>query len=295
MRIEGVYVAIVTPFDARNEIDRAALKRHLEWLAAMGVDGFVPCGTTGESAVLSREERRTVIELTVEVAKAHGKKVIAGCGGNNTASVLELIREAKTLECEAVLVVTPYYNKPTPRGLEAHYTHLAKESGFPIIMYNVPGRTAVSLPVETIMKLFELENIIGIKEASGQYATWLQLSQAMDTQAKSLLAGDDDSFAPIQALGGCGIISASANVAPAAFVKLSRLMSEGKWLDAFRLQKKLYPLVRAMFLETSPAPAKQALAMMGKMSARLRLPLVEVGSNTSEVIGSVLKSLELMS
>ncbi len=295
MKLQGVFVAITTPFTRKGIVDEPALKKHLEWLAAAGVHGFVPAGTTGEGSVLSREERKIVIQAALSVARAKGLKVIAGCGGNHTEKVLELLVEAKSLGCDAALVVTPYYNKPTPRGLLAHYEHLATHVDIPIILYNVPSRTGVSLSVETTLKLFESPTIIGIKEASGQYGTWLQLSNEMNLMEKSLLAGDDDAFAVILALGGSGIISASANIAPHQFVQIYDFAKNGQWTEAFDLQKRLLPLVRSLFLETSPSPTKWALNKMGFAETCVRLPLVEITEATAGSVTKALKNLEILS
>lgn len=294
MRFEGVFVATTTPFTNDGALDTDALKEHLLFLAEAGVHGLVPCGTTGEAGVLSRKEREEVFALTLEVAKTKGLKVIAGCGGNATAAVLELVKEAKTLGCDAALVVTPYYNKPTQRGLIAHFEHIANESDFPIVLYNVPGRTSVNLSPETALALFKHPKIVGIKEASGQYGQWLSLASTMEVNQKALLAGDDDAFAVILALGGSGIISASANVAPKAFVQLYQYAKDGKWEEAFLLQKKLLPLVKAMFAETSPAPAKAALELLGRGTSQLRLPLVPVTPPTLLQIKAALHGLELI-
>lgn len=294
MKWEGVFVATTTPFTTTGELDLVALKAHLQFLVQAGVHGFVPCGTTGEASVLSRDERTKVLELTLEVANAHGRKVIAGCGGNATASVLELVKEAKGMGCDAALVVTPYYNKPTQRGLIAHFEAIAEGSSFPIVLYNVPGRTSVNLSPETAIRLFQHPQIVAIKEASGQYGQWITLASQMDLSQKSLLAGDDDAFAAILALGGTGIISASANVAPNAFVQLYESAKEGNWSEAFHLQKKLLPLVKAMFAETSPAPAKAALEILGRGSYQVRLPLVPVTQETLAQIKIALKGLELV-
>jgi len=293
MRPEGVYVAHTTPFDGNGKVDVAALKKHLEWLADAGVDGFVPAGTTGEGSVLTADEWKTVVTTTLEIARKRKLKVIAGCGGNHTEKVRGLLLEAQNLGCDAALVVTPYYNKPTPRGLLAHYRFLAENTQIPIVLYNVPGRTSVNLPVETALELFEHSRIVGIKEASGQYGQWLALSSKMDLKTKAFLAGDDDAFAATLALGGCGIISASANVAPQLFVQLYAQAKAGKDDEAIALQKKLMPLVRALFLETSPSPVKWALNRMGFGRADVRLPLVEITDATAKQLEQAMKDLEI--
>lgn len=291
--MEGVFVANVTPFDAHNRVDVVRLENHLNWLADAGVDGFVPCGTTGEGATLESDERREVIKAAKRVADARKLKVIAGAGSNSTPKVIKMIEEAAQLGCDGALVVTPYYNKPTQAGLVAHYTAVAHASSLPVILYNVPGRTSVSLSPETVKKLFELDRIVAIKEASGNHAQWLALAAQNDLGKKALLAGDDDALATIMAMGGKGIISATGNVAPRALVEIYRAAKKGQWEDAFRIQKRILPLVQAMFLETNPAPAKCALAQMGRMEENLRLPLVPVGSATQEIIQRALRTLEI--
>jgi len=293
MKLDGVYVAHTTPFDHEGKVDVKALKRHLEWLALAGVDGFVPAGTTGEGSVLDHEERKLVIGTALEVAKKNNLKVIAGCGGNHTEKVLGLLKEAQAMGCDAALVVTPYYNKPTQLGLFAHYQYLADRCELPIVLYNVPGRTAVSLSIETTLELLKHPRIVGIKEASGQYGHWLTLASEMNLTEKALLAGDDDTFAPILALGGSGIISASANVVPQLFVQLYKHAQQGEWVQAFTLQKKLVPLVKMLFAETSPAPVKWVLNQLGFGEATPRLPLVELTEPTARKLEQVLHSLEL--
>lgn len=294
MKFEGIFVATTTPFTAQGALDKDALKRHLVYLADAGVHGFVPCGTTGEASVLSATEREEVLRLTLEVARQRGLKAIAGCGGNATAGVLESVKAAKVMGFDGALVVTPYYNKPTQRGLKAHFEHIANESRFPIVLYNVPGRTSVNLAPETAAELFANPHIVAIKEASGMHGQWMELSAKMDTAAKALLAGDDDAFATILALGGSGIISASANVAPQAFVALYNAAKAGRWGEAFATQKRLLPLIKAMFAETSPAPAKAALELLGRGTSRLRLPLVGVTEATLTQVKTALRAMELL-
>jgi 4-hydroxy-tetrahydrodipicolinate synthase len=277
MLFQGVYVASITPFDRLGNVDWESLKSHLRFLSGAGVHGFVPCGTTGEGATLTPEEWSRVIEITVSIAKENSLKVIAGCGSNSTATVVKMVRASKELGADGVLVVTPYYNKPTPAGLLAHYLHIADQGGLPVVLYNVPGRTNICLTVETIAKLFEHDQIVGIKEASGLHGLWLSIAEKCDLKKKALLAGDDDAFATILSLGGVGIISATANVAPAKFVDLWNAAAKGNWALAQQIQRDLLPLVRAMFCETNPAPAKFALSISGKIANALRLPLVPIG------------------
>jgi 4-hydroxy-tetrahydrodipicolinate synthase len=295
MSFKGVFVATVTPFlEKLGEVDYQAFRDHLKWLRDSGVHGFVPCGTTGEGPCLNDSERNKLIEISCEEAKQNNLKVIAGCGSNSTSIALKMILEAKTVGAHAALVVTPYYNKPTQEGLLAHYQFLADKSPIPLILYHVPGRTNVTFQLPTLQKLFEHDNIVGIKEASGQHGFWMGMTQVLDWKTKSILAGDDDAFALIQQLGGKGIISATANVVPKAFVNLFELTEKSDWSGAFQLQKKLLPLIQAMFLETNPSPAKEALKILGKMENTVRLPLVTVQTKTKENISHSLKGLGLL-
>lgn len=293
MRFEGVYVANVTPFTDDSKVDWESLEGHYEFLLQNKVHGLVPCGTTGEGPVLTTEERERIIRSAVQRAKPYSARVIAGCGSNSTTHALTLIEEAAKTGADAALVVTPYYNKPTQRGLVAHYLYLAERSALPIVLYNVPGRTNVNLQAETAAEIFAHPKVVGIKEASGNHTQWLALSNLVNFREKSFLAGDDDAFATVCQLGGCGIISATANVVPKQFVTLYDLLKSGKTREAFALQAKLLPLIQAMFLETNPAPAKFALAAMQCLKNQLRLPLVPVNPKTEEVILKELKGFEL--
>lgn len=290
LNLDGVFVAVCTPFSSDGSVDVNAFVAHLESLALAKVQGFVVCGTTGEAATLTDTERKIVLEKALQVAKKHDLVAIAGCGSNDTAATLKSIQEASRLGYAAALVVTPYYNKPTPSGLAKHYEQLAERGGLPIILYNVPSRTGVNLSPELTVKLMELPQIVGIKEATGNYSQWMTLAQSDCWKEKALLAGDDDAFATILALGGKGVISATANVAPKPFVELFQAARSGNWEKAFRLQKDLFPLIRAMFLETNPGPLKFALNRSKKHPAYppfLRLPLVAVESSTEEKITDV--------
>lgn len=295
MKFDGVYTALLTPFNEGGEIAWDKFQELLEWQAASGVHGFVPCGTTGENPTLSKEEWRRLVETTIKFSRAKGLKTIAGAGSNCTKSALELIKEAEKLGADAALVVTPYYNKPTQRGLIAHYEYLTENSSIPLILYNVPGRTNVNLLPETAEKLFQNPKIQGIKEASGNHSQWLQISQTCNLKEKSLLAGDDDAFATILSLGGSGIISASANAAPKQFVKIYDLHQKGDLAGALQEQKRLLPLIQSLFAETSPAPLKHALQTLKKFPPHLRLPLVPVTEETAAKVNRALGGLELAS
>lgn len=294
MKLEGVYVALATPFRASGELDLGGLDKLLERVISAGVHGLVPCGTTGESPTLSREERRQIIQASVRAAAAKKLKVIAGCGTNATASTVDSVNEAADLGAHATLIVSPYYSKPTPEGLYRHFTEVAEKGRLPVVLYNVPGRSGVNISPELVAKLFQHPKIVAIKEASGQYCQWLGISHGCDLTSKSLLAGDDDSFAPILALGGTGIISASANVAPAQFVALYDAFRKGDTAGAWSLQKKLLPFVKAMFTESNPGPVKHALHRLGLGEDFLRSPLVPVRPETRALIQTALQGLELL-
>lgn len=294
MIFQGVWVATTTFFDNAGSLDLASFERHCSWLLDSGVEGLVPCGTTGEGSTLTSKERQALIETAAGLASTRKKGIIAGCGGNNTESVLKLILEANDLGAKAALVVTPYYNRPTQEGLLAHYRFLADKSPIPIVLYNVPSRTGVNLLPETVSKLWQHPNIQALKEATGLYGQWLSLLASQLPDGKAILAGDDDAFATLSSLGASGIISASANVVPSYFVKLDSLLRAKQFTEAFTLQKKLYPLIKALFLETNPAPIKYALEQMGRGLNRLRLPLVPVQKETELRVREQLVNLELV-
>ncbi len=294
MKLKGVYVANATPFSGSENLDLTSYTRHLAWLAEAGVAGFVPCGTTGEGAVLSDDERDAIWRTTVAFAKSKRLTVIAGCGSNDTKKSLRAIEQAAKLGCDAALVVTPYYNKPTPAGVYAHYEFLSNHSPLPIVVYHIPGRTNVFMQPETVEKVMALKKVVAIKEASGSYAQWLALSTQPVFKEKALLAGDDDALAITLSLGGTGIISASANVAPRPLVRMMQAFDKGDWATVYDIQKKLLPLVQAMFEETNPAPVKKALETLGFGDGSLRLPLVPVTARTEAMIHAALKSSEAL-
>lgn len=290
MKVEGVFVALVTPFERDGHIDAAQYTKHLEYLQKAKVHGVVPCGTTGEAPVLERDERKFLIEEAAQFAKSTNLKVIAGCGSNSTYQALRNCEEAAKYGAMAALMVTPYYNKPNQEGLLAHYLFLADRSPIPIILYNVPSRTNVPIHLDTVIRLMEHPNIIGIKESSGSYSQWLGISASVDLNRKSLLAGDDDIFTAILSLKGSGIISTTTNLVPRAFIDIYQAHQNNRPDEALRIQKNLYPLVRAMFLETNPAPLKYALESLNRMPGYLRLPMVRVSRQTEESIQLALQS-----
>lgn len=287
---KGCFVAIATPFK-EGEVDEKSLRGLIHFCLDKGIDGIVPCGTTGESPTLSFEEHKRVIQITVEEVK--GKvPVIAGTGSNNTEEAVELTNFAKEVGAEATLVITPYYNKPTPRGMEAHYARL-NEIGIPIIIYNVPSRTGINIPPETVGKLSRLKNIVGIKEASGnidQMSSIISLSK----NDFSVLSGNDSHTLPLLSLGGVGVISVVANIAPGDMTQMVKAYLEGNIEKAKELHYKLYPLCRAMFIETNPLPVKTALAKMGMIEKKWRLPLVGMKEENEKKLEKVLSDYGLI-
>ncbi|MBU0567209.1 4-hydroxy-tetrahydrodipicolinate synthase [bacterium] len=282
---EGSFVPIVTPFK-EGKVDFEGLARLIEFHLQQGSDGLVPCGTTGESATLNHEEHREVVNFCIEKMAGRGK-VIAGAGSNSTKEALGLIKFAKESGADAALVITPYYNKPTQDGLYEHYKYLAERVDLPIILYNVPSRTGVNILPRTVARLAEIENIVGIKEASANMAQVSEIIKLCGDRIE-VICGEDTNLLSILAVGGVGAISASANVAPRDFANLVREFHDGNLSEARRLHLKLFPLCQAMFIETNPAPAKAALTMMGLISDELRLPLVSVCQESLDKIRSVL-------
>jgi 4-hydroxy-tetrahydrodipicolinate synthase len=277
----------VTPFTDDGRVDFATLAQLVEWHIECGTDGIVPCGTTGESPTLSHEEHEAVVEAVVKAVRKR-IPVLAGAGSNNTTESLRLVRFAEKVGADGVLVITPYYNKPTQAGMVAHYQTIAAATTLPIVMYNVPGRTGVSLAPETVAQLAQTPTIVGIKEASGSLD---QVSSILQLCKIDVLSGDDGLTLPIMAVGGCGVISVVANVAPRKMVALTRAVLKGDLANAERLHRELYPLCHALFVETNPIPVKAALAMMGKCREHVRLPLVPLSAGARAQVQAALRSV----
>ncbi len=270
---KGAIVAIVTPFK-NGSIDEQTLRELIEFQIESGTDGIVPCGTTGESPTLSHEEHDRVIEITIDAVKKR-VPVIAGTGSNSTAEALRLTEHAYQAGADGVLVVAPYYNRPTQEGLYQHYKTLAESIPIPIIPYNIPSRTGVNILPETVARLAKIENIVGIKEASGSLKQMDDVIRLCDSSF-SVLSGDDFFTLPLLTLGGKGIISVISNVAPADMAGLVDAFEAGNLQKARELHDKMVPLIDVLFIETNPTPVKAALAMMGRMSADVRLPLCQM-------------------
>jgi 4-hydroxy-tetrahydrodipicolinate synthase len=274
MKLQGSMVAIVTPL-AGGKPDLRALKDLVEWQIAEGTDGIIPCGTTGEGATLTAAERHQVVKAVVEQARGR-VAVVAGAGSNATHEAIDGVRAAKELKADAALVVTPYYNKPTPEGLYRHYLAIWEATRFPVVAYNVPGRTAVDLMPETVARLVKAGAIVGIKEATANMDRQVQLVEKVGKDAIAYLSGDDFTVLPYIACGGHGVISVVANIAPRAMKELVVAARAGDHGKALELQVKMAELNRMMFVETNPGPVKAAVALLGKAGGELRLPLAPV-------------------
>ena len=268
----GTGTALVTPFRRDQSLDEATLRRLIERQIEAGVDFLVPCGTTGESPTLTRTEHLRVAEIAVEVAQKR-VPVLAGAGGYNTAEVISMARELTALGVDGILSVTPYYNKPTQEGLFQHYKAIAEAVTLPIILYSVQGRTGVNIEPATVKRLARIENIIGIKEASGNIG---QMGAILNSVPEdfTVLSGDDAITLPLIALGGRGVISVVSNEAPAEMARMTSLALGGNFADARRIHRWLHPLMEVNFVESNPIPVKAAMAEMGLLEAVWRLPLV---------------------
>ncbi len=287
----GTGTALVTPFRKDGSLDEQALRQLVKRQIEAGIDFLVPCGTTGESPTLTREEHLRVVEITVELAQ--GKvPVLAGAGGYNTAEVIALARELAALGADGILSVTPYYNKPTQEGLYQHYRAIAEAVPLPIILYSVQGRTGVNVEPATVKRLAAIENIVGIKEASGNVSQMAAILNAVPDDV-TVLSGDDAITLPLIALGGRGVISVVSNEIPAEMSQLTRLALQGDFDGARRIHRRYHPLMEINFVESNPIPVKAALAEMGLLEPVWRLPLVPPKAENQARIRAVLESLGL--
>lgn len=271
-RIQGSLVAIVTPMKG-GAIDLEALRALVEWQLAEGTDGIVPCGTTGEAVTLTAQERGDVVRTVIDAVKGRAM-VVAGAGSNATAECIESVRRVKELGADAALVVTPYYNKPTQEGLYRHYLAIWEATRFPVVAYNVPSRTSGDLLPETVARLAKAGAIVGIKEATANLDRQVQLVEKVGKDAIAYLSGDDFTVLPYIACGGHGVISVISNIAPRTMKELVVAARKGDLARALDLQVEMAELNRAMFLETNPGPVKAAVALLGRCTPEIRLPLV---------------------
>lgn len=288
---KGSIPALITPFHEDGSIDKDCFQKFVDWQVKEGSDGLVPVGTTGESPTLSHSEHHEVIELCVEAA-AGRVPVIAGTGSNNTREAIALTQFAEKAGVDSALVVTPYYNKPSQEGLYQHFKAIHDASNVPIIIYNIPGRSVVDMTPETMARLFELDRITGVKDATGDLDRCASQRAAMGADFVQL-SGEDATAVGFNAMGGRGCISVSANVAPKLCAALQKACTEGRYDDALAISDKLLPLHRAMFMEPSPAPAKYAASLIGICNDTVRLPILPASESARAVIRGVVESLEL--
>lgn len=288
MLFEGVFPAIITPFKEDYSLDEEGLRRNIEFLEKSGIAGIVPCGTTGEAPTLSFEEHKKVVEIAVDCSNV---PVIAGTGSNNTTEALDLTMHAADAGADAALLITPYYNKPNERGMFEHFRLIAEKCNIPIILYNVPKRTGIDMRPDLVARLSKVKNIAGIKEASGSLPQVSQIIEQTRESSFSLLSGDDDITVPIMAIGGKGVVSVVANVAPKKTVAMVNAVLQGDMAAARKAHYELAPLVRAMFLETNPIPVKTAYRLMGMAAGPLRLPLGAMAPDKEKVLLEIVERL----
>ncbi len=278
---KGSFTALVTPFK-NGPLDETAFRNLVDWQIGEGTNGLVPVGTTGESPTLSHEEHKRVVEWCVQQSKRR-VPVIAGSGSNSTAEAVELSQHAEKAGADAVLIVTPYYNKPTQEGLYQHYKAINDAIGIPIIIYNIPARSVVDMSVETMKRLFALKNIAGVKDATANVIRVSQQRAAIGPDFNQL-SGEDASALGFMAHGGHGCISVTSNVAPRLCAEFQSACLKGDYAAALKLQDKLMPLHNALFIETNPAPAKYALSLLGKCAETVRLPMVPLAEPTKTAV-----------
>jgi 4-hydroxy-tetrahydrodipicolinate synthase len=289
---QGCGTALVTPFRSDLSLDEEGLRRLLRRQIEGGIHFLVPCGTTGENPTLTREEHLRVVEITLEEAGGH-TPVLAGCGGNNTQEVVELARGLEGLGAHGLLVVTPYYNKPTPEGLYRHYRAVARATRLPIVVYNVPGRTGTNVDPATLARLAEIDTVTGVKEASGNISQMAAILQIVP-ETFAVLSGDDAVTLPLIALGGVGIISVVSNEVPFAMSRLTSLCLQGDFAAAREMQRRLHALMEINFIEANPGPVKAALGLMGLIEPVFRLPMVPPKPENLKKIEKVLLELGLI-
>ena len=287
--LTGSMVALVTPFK-NGQVDEARIPELVEFQLSRGTDAICPCGCTGEAATLNHNEQVRIIQITVD-AVAERAKVVAGTGSNSTAEALQLTRRAKEVGADAALMITPYYNKPTQRGLKQHYEKIAAAVDIPIMLYNVPSRTGVNMLPETVAELSKVDNIVAIKEASGNVD---QVSAILNLCDITVLSGDDSLTLPMLAIGAKGVVSVAANVAPTEVAALIDSFNKGSLEESQRIHYQLLPLFKVLFCETNPIPVKCALGMMGLIENELRLPLTPLSRDNEPKLRAVLEKLGLL-
>ena len=294
-RLSGVFTALITPFTDAGALDEPALRRLVKRQIDGGVAGLVPCGTTGEAVTLDADEHERVVAVTAETARAAGRavRVIAGCGSNDTKKAQRLAERCRKAGADMLLVVTPYYNKPTPRGLIEHFKAVADAGRLPVVVYNVPGRTGLNMLPDTVLALAEDPRIVGVKEASGSLDQACEILRARPS-GFSVLSGEDSLAVPMIACGADGLIAVVSNEAPRATAELVRAGLAGDRERASALQAKLFPLMRANFRESNPIPAKWAMQRLGLCGGALRLPLVPLSAAHHAAVEEALKTAGLL-
>ncbi len=292
-KFHGAFTALVTPFKANGKgIDEAAYKKFIDWQIAEGIHGVVPCGTTGESPTLTAEEHAHVIEVCVQAVKGR-VPVVAGTGSNSTAEAIEYTKHAKKAGADAVLVVTPYYNKPTNKGIYLHYKAITEAVSIPIILYNIAGRTGKNIEPDLMAKLAGIKNIIGVKEASGNLEQMKRITELCPKNFL-LISGDDALTVPVMKLGGVGVISVASNIVPKDVAGVVNAFSKGDQVKADTINSKLLPLIEALFIETNPIPVKTAAALMGLCNSAMRLPMCEMEDVNLAKLKAALKTYGLI-
>ena len=289
---KGSFTALITPF-RDGAVDDQAFQSIVEWQINEGTHGLVPCGTTGESPTLSHDEHKRVVELCVETAGGR-VPVIAGAGSNSTEEAVQLVRHAKKAGADGSLIVTPYYNKPTQEGMYQHFKAVAEAADLPLIIYNIPARCIIDMSVETMARLFELPNIIGVKDATADLARVGDQRLAMGPDFIQL-SGEDPTALAFMASGGHGCISVTANVAPAFCAQLQNACLDGDFATALEIQDRLWPLHQALFVETSPMPVKFAASLLNLCAPEVRLPLVPVSADTERRVRTAMESAGILS
>jgi 4-hydroxy-tetrahydrodipicolinate synthase len=295
MKLEGTIVAMVTPFNNKDEVNENGIRENINYLIDRGVDGVLAAGTTGESATITHDEQRKMIDIMVD--EVNGKiKCIAGAGSNSSKEALGLVKYAESAGADAALVITPYYNKPQPHGLYMHYRMLAESTNIPLIVYNVPSRTGTDIDVDTIAKVAELDNIIAIKEANPNLDKVSQIMKKLESVDSEfrIISGNDNLTLPMISLGSKGVISVLANVDPARMSKLVQYALNGNYTEAMRIHYELYDLMKVLFIESNPVPTKVALNLMNRPAGHVRMPLGSLKEENKNKLQKVLQDLKLL-
>jgi 4-hydroxy-tetrahydrodipicolinate synthase len=287
----GALSAIVTPF-SDGAIDEPALRDLIEWQISAGVQGIVPCGSTGESATLSHAEHEQVIRIAIEQTKKR-VPVVAGTGSNSTAEAIRLTAAAREMGADAALLISPYYNKPTQEGIYKHYKMIAQSVDLPLIIYNIPGRTGSNIAPETMARLCEVRNIVGVKEASGSMDQISDIRRLCGERF-TILSGDDSATLPLMALGAKGVISVITNVMPREMTEMVSAALAGNYTRAREIHYQMLPLMRALFIETNPIPVKHAMSLLKKCSAEVRMPLTPMSPPAADKLKAVMKEMRLL-